>query len=421
LETRSKRNIISRISSDQGLRDVSTLIIIAVITLIILSQSYQVASTQLNTAKKLSGNTRVYGNVFSSSPGLGASLDFSAQGATAQIVPAVGISYFYDKEFIYSFSSSVEVGETAKGKTQSEIQLSPSLSCGQNLTIQTPVGWKNGSEGQPALEAQNVSNSNFVASQERAISGPAVTSVLLGGVNEWPVGGAGLLIPPYSNYLFEISANGTGIVNATINAYSFTQGVGFLPFASSTKFAMNTQSYQNLTVISNGWGRFSIAINSTQILDANSPDYLPNIGSVGLWVGRGGSMNFEAVFVRSGTTMYSKIPLGSCHAIIAVPFIVTDSDSASILGPSQTTVQLLTLNETSGQCSFCSRALMSGGNNLTNLNLQIGVAYVAVVAGRVNDASNLIIISNASPFILTSDDSLHADFAVKDATITPRL
>ena len=132
-------------------------------------------------------------------------------------------------------------------------------------------------------------------------------------------------------------------------------------------------------------------------------------------------MNFEAVFVRSGTTMYSKIPLGSCHAIIAVPFIVTDSDSASILGPSQTTVQLLTLNETSGQCSFCSRALMSGGNNLTNLNLQIGVAYVAVVAGRVNDASNLIIISNASPFILTSDDSLHADFAVKDATITPRL
>jgi len=371
-------------------------------------------------AKKLSGNMRVSGNVFSSSLGPVASFDFSAEGLTTQLVPALGIPYFYDKGLLYSFSSSIQVGLMAKKTTPSEIQLSPSLSCGQDLKIQTPVGWKSGSEGQPALEAQNVSDSNFVVSQERAISGPAVTSVLLGGVNEWPIGGAGLLIPPYSNYLFEISANGTGIVNATINAYSWTQGVGFLPFASSTKFAINTQSYQNLTVISNGWGSFSIAVNSTQILDVDSTAYVPNIGSVGLWVGRGGSMNFEAVFIRSGTTMYSKIPLGSCHALVAVPLMATGSESASILGPSQTTVQLLTLNDTSGQCVFCTYVLMTGRNNLTNLSLQIGVAYVAVVAGRVADANNAFTISNASPFVLTPDKILRARFAVEDATIIPR-
>src|SRR5207244_13427530 len=100
--------------------------------------------------------------------------------------------------------------------------------CNDTLTFPLTGGWKDGLLGQPAIIAQNVTQTNFVVSQENPVSGPATISAVLGGVDTSPVDGAGLLIIPSSVILVALSAYGSVSVNATLSIYSWIQVIVFL-------------------------------------------------------------------------------------------------------------------------------------------------------------------------------------------------
>src|SRR5207244_10463600 len=138
----------------------------------------------------------------------------------------------------------------------------------------------------------------------------------------WLEGGAGVLIPPSSDILVAISANGSGSVNATLRVYSWVQGIGFLDLSESDTFPMNTMSYQNLTVASNGWGEFSILLNSIPTLSVVDDSHVPNVGPVGLWAGGGGGMNFASIILKAASTVDLKVLSYTCHTITVIPLSV---------------------------------------------------------------------------------------------------
>src|SRR2546428_4824813 len=292
------------IVKEQLWSNVITMVLLAILTALILFQAYNIATAQSSIERESSNVLALSGDVGFSSSGRRVNLSLSSLGPADQEVPGMGFSYFYDNRSTYSFGSSVLPLTTNPGAGKSEISVSSTAICGQSLTMQMPLGWRSGMRGEPALIAQNVTQSNFPESKEDALIGPGVVSTIFGGVQSWP-DGTGVLLPPNLNYLFGISAKGNGIVNATVVASSWKSGVGFVPIGHSHAFTMNTMSYQNLTVVPDGWGRFSTILNSTTILESSDSSYLPNVGPIGLWVSQNGSMNFEAIFARSGETLYS--------------------------------------------------------------------------------------------------------------------
>jgi len=365
-------------------------------------------------ANDLSRVIRVDGTVLLGPSGPNASVSFFNPGDKSYVAPAISMPYFYHDGLLYSFGPHQPTTmQTVVGKDA--IQLSASVDCSPSIAMSLGQGWTMGSVNQPVFVATNATSSNYVVSQGSVITGPAATSIIFGGVQIWPQGGAGLLFPPRSNYLFAISANGSGPVNATIIAYYWAPGTGFVPFANSYGFRMNTMSYQNMTVASDGWGGFSIFLNSTSVLTTRNLSYLPNVGPIGLWVGHDWSMNYEAVFVKTSSTTSSSVPPGSCHTVTIAPFTPASGQPVSILVSKGVTVQLMGLTRLSGSASQLYD-LGTWNGNATDLSLKIGNTYFVVLSG-LSESTTTAEILNGGFSLLPPSSDIEIDLTVMDATI----
>lgn len=381
-----------------------------ILIIISIFQAYNSGKEQVNTINRASSLLRFSGSTALSSSGPIANLSFSSKGVLGQILPPVELSYSYDRGFFYSLGSLTLPLPANAATGLNKVEIVSSSMCNDTLTFPLAGGWKDGLLGQPAIIAQNVTQTNFVVSQENPVSGPATISAVLGGVDTWPEGGAGLLIPPSSDILVAISANGSGSVNATLRVYSWVQGIGFLDLSESDTFPMNTMSYQNLTVASNGWGEFSILLNSIPTLSVVDDSHVPNVGPVGLWVGEGGSMNFDSIIVKTANTVHFKVPSYTCHTITVIPFAVATLQEVSITSETDATILLLGVNKLSGVLKQMIQALDIGQRNLAIQTLELTMTYLAVVDSIGEYASNDVQISNANLMTLDPNTSIEVSF-----------